>query len=240
MRRRSRDAVAIIQSRMGSTRLPGKALELVGDRPMLERVIERTAMASRVDGVVVATTALEEDQSIAELCKTLDAGQGVPCLRSGRATNDVLGRYLDVAERLSLRTIVRITGDCPLIDPAVIDRVIDAYERGADYCSNIWPRTYPDGLDVEVFSIATLRKLDRLAVGVDREHVTSLVLARPREFGVIRNATNNVDLSALRWTVDTPEDLEFVREVYHRLSPRRFFGMNDVLALGDYALRTAA
>lgn len=212
--------VAIIQARMGSTRLPEKVLKEIRGRPMLEYVVERTRRASLVDDVVVATSDAGQDDAIAEFC----ADHGVECFRGSEP--DVLDRYYQAAREYDADTVVRITGDCPLITPAVIDRVVGTYgQSDSDYVSNILYYTYPVGFDVEVFPFETLEETwETATTDRQREHVTPYM----RESGEVtrRNVTNPVDLSrysytdestVLRWTVDYPEDLEFVREVYDRL-----------------------
>lgn len=212
--------LAIIQARMGSTRLPGKVLAEVNGRPLLWYVIRRVQLAKRVDQVVVAIPDDDPaDLDIAALCATWD----VPCVAGPGA--DVLSRFLAVARAWQPRpdVLVRITADCPLIDPDVIDAVLSLFGRDPEnvaYASNILPaRTFPDGLDVEAFPLSTLERLDALAGDLtDREHVTSYLHRNPKAFLVagrgIRTARLPAALGGLRWTVDTEEDLEFVRALY--------------------------
>lgn len=224
---------------MGSTRLPGKVLETIDGAPMLQRVFERVIMASAIGHCVVATSADPKDQAIVEFCKARE----MPVV-AARAEGDVLGRFIDTLPReLSASSpVVRITADCPLVDPGIIDAVCAAFARGCDYASNVWPvRTFPDGLDVEVISTERLRRLDKQAVSLShREHVTRLLRERPREAGVMRSVVHDVNLGHLRWTVDTADDLEFARAVYRYFAPNRFFGWQDVLAVPDFAARVAA
>jgi spore coat polysaccharide biosynthesis protein SpsF (cytidylyltransferase family) len=224
-------AAAIIQARMGSTRLPGKVLLDLCGKPVIGRVVERTRAAQGVHGVLVATTDRPEDDVIEEWC----IRGGVPVFRG--LAEDVLARYHGAAlylDRLGIGAdrILRVTADCPLIDPGVIDRGIHESEKtGADYVSNIDPPTYPDGLDVEVFT----RRLLEVAHGEarlpsDREHVTPF-MRRNGRFRTL-NFRADRDLSRLRWTLDTAEDYRFIGEVYRRLSPvKELFTMDDVLRL---------
>ncbi len=223
--------VAIIQARMGSTRLPGKVLLDIAGKPMLLRVVERVRAAACVDEVVVATSVNPCDDPVQSLCAAL----GIKCFRGSE--RDVLDRYYRSAEWIGADVVARITADCPLVDPAVIDLVISAYLKGGvDYASNrryrddVVSNIYPDGLDAEVFSFAALERAwleARLAS--EREHVTPYIWKNPRAFRTL-SVGDEADLSGLRWTVDEGADLEFVRLVYQRLGDR-LFGMREVLAL---------
>jgi glutamate-1-semialdehyde 2,1-aminomutase len=219
--------VAVIQARMGSTRLPGKVLEDVGGRPLLARVVERARRARRLDAVMVATTTAAADDAVAAWC----AGAGVPCFRGSE--EDVLDRYVGAAREADADVVVRLTADCPLLDPAVVDEVVAAYHsEPCDYATNVLEPTYPDGLDTEVFSRAALERAAAEArLPSEREHVTPYIRNHPAQFR-LRSVRGECDLSALRWTVDDPRDLELVRAVYARLGDAEF-GMSDVLALLD-------
>lgn len=216
--------LAIVQARMGSSRLPGKVLAEVAGRPMLWYVIRRTQLAKLVDRVVVAIPDdTAEDLDIAAFC----AGLKVPCVAGPGA--DVLGRYLAVAQAMEPRPdlIVRITADCPLIDPRIIDAVVSLCLRppgvldpAVAYASNVFPvRTFPDGLDVEAFPLSTLERLGELATApADREHVTALLHRSPRLFLAggrsLRRVEHKPSLGDARWTVDTADDLAFVKAVF--------------------------
>lgn len=219
--------LAIVQARMSSTRLPGKVLKPLLGEPMLIRQVERARRARSLSQVVVATSTDPSDDPLAAACETY----GVACERG--SLNDVLDRYYRVAaSRPGTTTVVRLTGDCPLCDPAVIDQVADVYAKGGyDYVSNTLAPTFPDGLDVEVCSMAALTEAwQRAELPSEREHVTPYLKkgVRFRTFNVV----HGTDLSALRWTVDEPEDFAFVSDVYERLHPRNpEFGMQDVLDL---------
>jgi glutamate-1-semialdehyde aminotransferase/spore coat polysaccharide biosynthesis protein SpsF (cytidylyltransferase family) len=220
--------VAIIQARMRASRLPGKVLLDLGGRPMLVQVIERVRAATRVDDVVVATSDAPDDDAVANLC----AAESVPVFRGSEG--DVLSRFHGAATEHRADVVVRITADCPFMDPAVIDRVVETYlTADVEYVANVLRYTYPDGLDVEVFAKSALDRAFEEAVDVvDREHVTPY-LRNSGKFSV-RGVENEEDLSSLnyRWTVDEPSDLEFARRVYGRLgADGRMFGMAEILTL---------
>lgn len=220
--------VAIIQARMTSTRLPGKVLKEICGKPMLARQIERVARARLVDLVAVATSEDASDDPIAALC----AEFGIPSYRGSLA--DVLDRFQGASERLGPADhIVRLTGDCPLIDPAIVDACVAVhFANGADYTANGVERTYPDGLDVEVMTSSVLARAAREANDpFQREHVTPYICRNPEIFSLDALRYPR-DLSGLRWTVDTPADFAFVERVFAKLLPRDpFFGWRDVLAL---------
>ena len=208
----SGSTIAIVQARMGSTRLPGKVLADLCGAPVLQRQLERVRRATSLDRVVVATSTDETDLPIVELCESLD----VPCFRGD--LNDVLARFLGAINEFNPEVVVRITADCPLISPSVIDSIVHSFfESDCDYLSNTLDPTFPDGVDVEVVRVRALRALARLDTDIhEREHVTLGIYRRPEQF-VVRNFTGDPDLSNLRWTVDSPEDLELVRWVYTKL-----------------------
>ncbi len=207
--------VAIVQARTGSTRLPGKVLLPLLGQPILTRVMRRTSRALTLDAVVVATTTRSDDDPIVALA----AAEGWPVVR-GHET-DLLDRYLTAARDQVADVIVRITSDCPLIDPGVIDRVVDAFRSAkVDYASNtIEPRTYPRGLDVEVMARAALERAEREdADPAWREHVTPYIYRHPGRFRLLRVAAEGGrDHADQRWSVDTPEDLRLVEQIYETL-----------------------
>lgn len=217
--------VAIVQARLGSRRLPGKVLEKIGDRTMLERVVERLQASRRLASVVVATSDDPRDDAIEALCARRQWG----CHRGSET--DVLRRYVDAAQAFGADPVVRVTGDCPLIDPEVVDEVLAVFAQGSrDYVANINPPTFPHGLDTEVLSLDALRRADREAQWMsEREHVTLYVRNHPERFR-FANVTHTPDLSAHRWVVDEAVDLEFVRAVYARIGTPQF-RMRDILAL---------
>ena len=219
----------IVQARMTSTRLPGKVLLPLAGEPMLTRLVERLRRVQRADGIVIATTTNATDDPIAALCSQL----GMPCHRG--SDHDVLSRYADAARLHGADTVVRITSDCPLIDPALIDQTIAAYdEGGSDYVSNMLPPTWPYGMAVEVFSAAALAQAHAEATqAAEREHVTPFLYWHPERYR-LRNVASPVDLSQHRWTVDTPEDYELVGRLFDHLMPTHpHFTQADVLALLD-------
>ena len=219
---------AIIQARMGSTRLPGKVLMELAGEPMLARVINRTRRATTLHEVVIATTTEPADESIVELC----AARTWPCFRGSEY--DVLNRYYRAAMRHQADVVVRITSDCPLIEPEIVDRVVREFlelQPEVDYACNVLPRrTFPRGLDTEVMRFDVLEQAwreDRNTAW--REHVTPYIQRNPDLFH-IHGVTNEVDYSHMRWTVDTPEDLAFVRCIYDHFGHDRF-SWRDVLVI---------
>lgn len=214
--------VIIIQTRMTSTRLPGKVLMDLAGRPMLAQQLRRVKACREADEIVVATTTNRTDDPVVAAAEKA----GVRWFRGSE--DDVLGRYAEAARESKADVVVRITSDCPLIDPQVSDRVIaelKAHAGECDYAHNIDPRTFPRGLDTEVFFRDTLERLDRLSHSqAAREHVTHFLLEERPELFVTRAVADREDNSDLRWTVDTAEDLAMVREVYAGL------GLGDRLA----------
>ena len=214
--------VAIIQARMSSKRLPGKVLMDIEGKPMLQRVIERVKQAKLLNEVIVAFTINDKDDKIANLVYKLG-------LHSYRGKElDVLDRFRMVAIWRSPDIIVRITSDCPLIDPKIVDKVIQYYLDGDfDYVSNC--EDYAFGLDVEIFSYKALeRAWNEATEPYDREHVTTYIINHPDIFKVgkvLYNIPKNI--SNTHWAVDTREDLEFVRKLYKKLGDN--FTMEDVL-----------
>lgn len=218
--------VAIVQARMGSTRLPGKVLQDIEGKTMLARVLERLRRSSLINEWLVATTDLPADDAIIAECRRLSVG-----VSRGDA-DDVLDRYYRAAQLAKADVVVRITSDCPLIDPAVTDKTITAFlEAHPDFASNCIERTYPRGLDTEVMSFAALAKVWQVAhKRHEREHVTAYFYEHPAEFKMV-SVTADADYSSHRWTVDTREDLEFVRAIYARLKSQPEFSGRDVLVL---------
>jgi spore coat polysaccharide biosynthesis protein SpsF (cytidylyltransferase family) len=227
--RPSGKTVAIIQARMGSTRLPGKALQKIAGEPMLRHVWERACQARTLDQTLVATSTANMDNAIADYC----AWHGIPCFRGSE--NDVLDRYYHAAHFAHAETVVRLTADCPLLDPAVIDSVVSTFRLGTfDYLSNIDPPTYPDGLDTEVFTFAALeRAWHDASLPSEREHVTPYLRASANCFRT-GNVTCPTDLSHLRWTVDELADLTFVRNVFHVLGTTSC-GLAEIVALLEHS-----
>ena len=220
------NVVAIIQARLASTRLPGKVLLDLEGRTVLERVCDRVRASKGICSVVVATTVLDDDSKIFEFCGS--AGIGV----YRGSSEDVLDRFYQAAQLFKADHVVRVTADCPILDPRVIDLVVERHLReGADYTSNICPPTYPDGEDTEVMTVAALAQAwSQAKLKSDREHVTTYIRNSKGLFRTA-NVTYERDLSAKRWTLDNAEDYEFLRSIYHGLfSKNNLFGMEDVLS----------
>jgi glutamate-1-semialdehyde 2,1-aminomutase len=217
--------VAIVQARMGSTRFPGKVMKPIRGTPLIELLLERLSRAEEVDQIILATSQDPRNGPLAEHVRKL----GHTVYRGSE--QDVLDRYYEAARLGNADVVVRVTGDCPLIDPALVDSVITAFKAaGVDYACNTDPATYPDGLDIEVFSFTALQTAWHDASRPpEREHVTLYF----RESGRFRTLKlrNAVDLSAERWTVDEPRDFEVVDAVFEHFHPRRDFGWQEVLRL---------
>ncbi len=208
----------IIQARMTSTRLPGKVLMPLAGRPMLAQQIRRLRECRLADEITIATTGNASDDPIAELSRT----ERVGLFRGDE--HDVLSRFVGAAGETGAGAVVRVTADCPLIDPELTDRVIGEllhHPDGCDYAANILDRTYPRGLDVETFWLDTLLRMDRLGrSAAAREHVTIVARSEWPELFLRRSIADADDNSDLRWTVDTAEDLEVVRAIYAGLGDR--------------------
>jgi spore coat polysaccharide biosynthesis protein SpsF (cytidylyltransferase family) len=211
---------------MNSTRLPGKALLDVAGAPLFERVIQRVRRCVLVDDIWLATTAESADDALAQAAITL----GVKTYRG--STEDVLDRMYQTAKVSAADVMVRVTADDPLKDPGVTEMVIRRLlEEEGDYSSNTLVPTFPEGVDIEAITMDCLENAWRTAVlPSDREHVTPFVWRQPSLFKLV-SVTHPQDLSALRWTVDYPADLEFARAVYQELGHRDTFEMGDVLQL---------
>ncbi|MGG3888378.1 cytidylyltransferase domain-containing protein [Metabacillus fastidiosus] len=218
--------VAIIQARMGSTRLPGKVMKTVNGKTLLEYQLERVKRSKLIDEVIIATTNKEKEQPIIDLCKKLSIRY-----YSG-SENDVLSRYYEAAKKYDGDIIVRLTSDCPLIDPEVIDIVIKQYldNSSYDYASNTLVRTYPRGMDTSVFSFEILEKMNQAAkADSEREHVTLYITKRSEQYNLL-NVKNNKDYSRFRLTVDTVEDFELVSKIIQNLYPQNsLFTLNDII-----------
>jgi spore coat polysaccharide biosynthesis protein SpsF len=217
--------VAIIQARVGSTRLPGKVLKDLEGETVLSRVVNRVRRAKLVDELLVATTDQSADDAIVDECRhcSVQVARG--------AEEDVLDRYFRAAQVSHADVIVRITSDCPLVDPEITDRTIRAFlDQQPDYASNALVRTYPRGLDTEVMTVLTLERAWQLAARqYQREHVTPYIYEHADEFKLL-SVTGEADYSDHRWTLDTREDLALIREIYARMKGQDF-GWRDVLRL---------
>lgn len=222
--------VIIVQARMGSTRLPGKVLMPILGRPMIAHQLDRLERVREADDVVVATTTEAADDEIEKLIR---ARHGVGIFRGSE--EDVLDRFHEAARAADAAVVVRVTADCPLIEPAVIDKCICLFRASSgsvDYVSNCLYRRFPRGLDTEVFSFQALCTAHREATARrDREHVTPYIWSQPERFRLM-DLQDDQDWSHLRWTVDTPEDFEFVTRVYQALYPAKTdFSYFEVLDL---------
>lgn len=217
--------VAIVQARMGSTRLPNKVMKPIGGVPMIEVLLARLACAKEVNEIMVATSMDPRNQPLVDHVNAL----GYKCYRGSE--NDVLDRYVHAAKAANADVVVRITGDCPLVAPALVDEIVGQFRASnVDYFSNISPPTYPDGLDIEVFTVAALEKAaQQTRKPADREHVTPYL----RESGEFKRAgiQHNENLSSLRWTVDEPADFEVVSRIFAYFSPDIHFDWQKVLQL---------
>ena len=218
--------VAIIQARMGSSRLPGKVSMDLGGETVLGRVVRRLQRSRHISKIVVATTTVPADEVIVAECDRLE----VLCFRGSE--HDVLDRYYQAARANAADAVVRITSDCPLIDPELVDETVEVFgDKHADYASNVFPRTYPRGLDTEVFSFDALDRAWREAREAhQREHVTPYLYEHPQIFK-LASLSGAADYSRYRWTLDTREDLELLRAIYSRFDGRDDFSWLEVLRL---------
>lgn len=220
------DFLAIIQARTGSSRLPNKVLLKLVDKTVLEHVINRVKSSKLVSDVVVATTLSDQDLDIVKICSKNNIK--VYC----GSENDVLDRFYQIVKILKPKNIVRITADCPVIDPEVIDLVISAHIKSeSDYTSNSAIKTtFPDGEDVEVFTYNSLEKAYyESKLPSQREHVTPYINRNSSIFK-LGNVENEIDLSDKRWTLDNKEDFDFLNEIFSNLYLKNnFFGMHEIL-----------
>lgn len=221
--------VAIVQARMSSTRLPGKIMLPVLGKPLLELQVERIRRAKGVDEVVIATTTNDGDDQVERLTQRL----GIGCFRGSE--HDVLDRVLRAAHAFNADLIVEITGDCPLIDFQVIDTLLEVYHaNNYDYVANVLKRTYPRGLDTQVFATSVLEEVARLTDDpVDHEHVSLYIYEHPERFK-LHNVESGLlqEYWDLRLTVDTPDDFELIRRIYEELYPSNpAFTVEDIVEL---------
>ncbi len=221
--------VIIVQARITSTRLPKKILLPVLNKPLLEYQVERLRRVRLSDDLVIATTENEADEPIVELCRKLQ----VPYFRGPE--EDVLARYFGAAQEFKADTVVRITSDCPLIDPEIVDKVIDVFNEHQDrydYVTNCLQRTYPRGMDIEVLPFSVLKEVYAEAVAAaEREHVTLFIYSRPGRYR-LGSVVNDVDYSNYRLTVDTREDFELIKLLFEKIYPSKpLFNLQDILNL---------
>ena len=218
-----RNFVVYLQARISSTRLPGKVLFDINGTPMIKRQIDRIWQSKEINGLVVLIPdSCENDGLYAELIKfDVDVFRG--------PENDVLQRFIDASSKFPAHNIIRLTADCPLIMPEILDEMIVKFSKDEpDYLSNTLIETYPDGLDIEIFSTSAMRKLSSLNLGsLEHEHVTLGIYNRPEMFR-LENFESPVDLSNHRWTVDYPDDFEFVKGVF-----KHYEGIESTLTISD-------
>ncbi len=222
----NKKTVAIIEARIGSSRLPEKVLMDIEGKPMLWHILNRLKFSEKFDDIILAIPNTKENDILEKFAKenNLKYFRGKEC--------DVLSRYYEAAKRFKCDIVVRVTADNPLLDPQIVDLIIEKHlNSGADYTSNNLKRTFPIGLDIEVFNFKILETAFKEAKeSYQREHVTSYIREHPEEFYLI-NVENNEDLSYMRWTVDEIKDLEFVRQIYKGLyREKKIFLMKDILA----------
>ncbi|MEZ4752926.1 MAG: glycosyltransferase family protein [Bdellovibrionota bacterium] len=220
--------IITIEARMGSSRLPGKMLLPICEKPILQLVIERLKRVKLANEVVVATTVNLLDDEIEALCKSID------CAYFRGSEPDVLDRLIQTAKAFDAEVIAQTTGDCPLIDPAVVDEAIKIFrESNVDYVSNRLDRTYPTGVDPQVFYTSALERVaEKTNDPDDREHGSYYIYTHPHEFTMKNFKAEDVNLPHYRWLLDYPEDFEFTKAIYERLYPSNpDFTMYDVLKL---------
>lgn len=224
---------AIIQARFGSTRLPGKIFKDLCGKPILRHVVNRLSHSKFLDKIIIATTTLPEDDLVEKFCVENNI------LFSRGSSEDVLSRYYEAAKKFEADIIIRITSDCPVIDPQILDNMIEEFiainkTEQLDYMSNSIRRTFPRGLDVEIFTFDVLEKIFNEANQTyEREHVTPYIYQHPGIFK-IKNFAGEKDYSFHRWTVDTPEDYELIKKIYEALyDPKKIFLFEDILKLFD-------
>ncbi|NPE27402.1 glycosyltransferase family protein [Methanococcoides sp. SA1] len=221
--------VAIIQARMGSSRLPGKIMKTIHDKPVILIDIDRVSCSRLIDEIVVAIPYGKENDVLLD---TIEHYNNQITVTRG-SEDDVLARYYNAAVQTNADVVVRITSDCPMIDPIVMDHVIEQFLiSDCDYCSNSLQRTYPRGLDTEVFSFSALEMAYNNAKNdYEREHVTPYIVEKPNRFKLV-SVVNGIDISHLRWTLDTEEDFEFINQVYEKIGRSdKMIYMHDFLKI---------
>ena len=212
---------------MGSTRLPGKVMKKINGKTVIELLIARLTKSNQLNKIIIATSDKTQNDPLVKHINSL----GYICERGSE--DDVLARYYETAVKHKLEVIVRITGDCPLVDPLIVDDIIEMYKCGdSQYISNVSPPSYPDGLDVEVFSFEALKLAYNQATDpFEREHVTPFI--RNQSNIKQSNLINDVDLSNLRWTLDEKEDFEVIKNIFNHFHPNIFFHWSKILELHE-------
>jgi len=217
--------LAIVQARMGSTRLPGKVLMEINGKPLIEILLNRLSKSNKIQKIIIATSIDKNNDPLVEKVNKI----GFEVYRGSE--ENVLKRYFEAASLFKARAVVRITGDCPIIDPQIVDKVINLYEKNnIDYASNINPPTYPDGLDVEVFSFESLEEAYLKAKNKEEmEHVTPYLRNNPELKQ--KNLINNIDFSSERWTVDKIEDFEVIKNIINHYKINTDFTWEEIINL---------
>ncbi len=214
----------MVQARTGSQRFPRKVLAEIENKPLLWHVLNRVKRVKDTDQIILITTRKKEDEILLDIAKNSNihsfAGDEL----------DVLNRHYQCALRYEADPIIRITADCPLIDPSVVDKIFEIYLEGNyDFVSNCIPPTFPDGLDTEIFSFDALKKMVHISkLKSEREHVTTYIRNHRNEFRIYNYSIED-DFSKFRWTVDTEEDLEVVRKIYSIMKPKTIFSYKEIL-----------
>jgi spore coat polysaccharide biosynthesis protein SpsF (cytidylyltransferase family) len=221
--------IAIIQARMQSTRLPNKALRPMAGRCSIEWIADRLRTCKELDGMVLCTSIRPENDRLARFGQKI----GLPVFRGSET--DLVSRLLGTAKQFKANAVVRVTGDCPLVDPKLVDQICALYrknERRADFVTNVYPPTYPDGLDLDILPTKTLERMDReIKTPLHREWLTTYILERPKRFRIL-NMRAAQDFSPYRWTLDYPKDMVFLRKVFTAMRRRPVgFSMEDVMTL---------
>ncbi len=216
----------IIQARTGSERLPNKVLEEIENLPMICHIINRIKKAKNIDQIILATSNVESDKILLNIAKKFEI------IGFAGDEKDVLDRYYNAAILYHANPVIRITGDCPLVDPILLDKMIDFFQKSNyDYVSNTLERTFPDGLDIEIFSIGALKKTyDESKWSSEREHVTPYILKNQNKFKTY-NYKNEKNLSHLRWCVDKQNDLLMIKRIFQEMRPNHFFSTDDILKI---------
>lgn len=221
--------IAAIQVRMGSTRLPGKAIKKINGKTLIEWINYRLSFCKEVDQIVLSTSDTSENDPLESLAKDV----GIDYFRGSET--DLIKRLLETAKKFSADAVIRVTGDCPLVDPEILDKMIKIYRNKApeiDYVTNVLPPTFPDGIDIEIISTKTLESLDKeIKDPLYREYLTTTILENPYKFRVFNYASKK-NLFHLRLTVDYPEDFELVKIIFTKLhKDGNIFVLEDILNL---------
>jgi|TARA_B110000438_G_scaffold300360_1_gene352577 spore coat polysaccharide biosynthesis protein SpsF (cytidylyltransferase family) len=222
----SEKITCIIQARTGSKRFPNKVLEEIENLPMICHIINRIKKAKKVNQIILATSNTKSDKILLDIAKKFEI------IAFAGSENDVLDRFFNSAKLYAANPIIRITGDCPLVDPVLLDNMIDFFQKSDyDYVSNTIDRTFPDGLDIEIFSFETLKKShDESKWSSEREHVTPYILKNKNKFKMY-NYRNTQNLSNLRWSVDEKNDLLMIKQIFQEMRPNQYFSTEDVLKI---------